>query len=105
MAAKSTRPPKTLATVKSSVRRKENSSHEYANFFRIGTLELERHRREKEREIARQKIATIDERLAQIDQEICSLLKDTSVEKLVLGDAKSTSESEQSARQGFNLKY
>lgn len=75
MAIKTSRPPKTLSTLKSATHHKGGDGRHYINYFQIGALELERSRREMEREAALKKVAEIDQRLAKINIEINELLQ------------------------------
>ena len=71
-----TRPPRSVSDIKTHSGRAKNKHETYRNYFQVGALELERWRREREREAASNRIADIDTRLADIDKEKKMLLDD-----------------------------
>jgi hypothetical protein len=77
MAAKSSRPPRTLSDIKTVAgKSSDRDKRSYANYFQMGALELERWRREQERQAASERVAEIDRRLSDIDSEMRSLQAD-----------------------------
>lgn len=70
----STRPPRTLSDIKTHSGRISCDHQAYRDYFQVGALELERWRRSKERQAASTRIADIDSRIAEIDQEKEALL-------------------------------
>lgn len=69
-----TRPPRTISDIKTHSGRVSREHQTYRDFFQLGALELERWRREREREAASRRIAGIDSRIADIDKEKNALL-------------------------------
>lgn len=104
MPAKTTRPA-IASSLKASARRKSGKNRPYVNFFRIGALELERWRKEQERALALEKIAAAGRRLAEIDQEIGALLKETSRDGSATPEPISAQGRAAPAGPGFNIKY
>lgn len=74
-----TRPPRTISDIKTHSGRVSREHQTYRDFFQLGALELERWRREREREAASRRIAGIDSRIADIDKEKNALLTETGV--------------------------
>lgn len=70
----STRPPRSLADIKTHSGRVSRDHQTYRDYFQVGALELERWRRNKEREVATIRVANINARIADIDKEKESLL-------------------------------
>lgn len=75
-----TRPPRSVSDIKTISGRSKNKHETYRNYFQVGALELERWRREREREAAALRIAYIDNRIADIDKEKEILLADAESE-------------------------
>ncbi len=73
MSTPTVRPRKGLADIRTRTAGASPEQSAYRSCFVMGALELEKMRRLKERQIAAQRIAAIDERLRQIDAEIDSL--------------------------------
>jgi hypothetical protein len=71
-----TRPPRTISDIKTHSGRVNREHLVYRDFFQIGALELERWRREREREAATRRIDGIDSRIADINREKRTLLMD-----------------------------
>jgi len=71
-----TRPPRSVSDIKTHSGSAKNKHETYRNYFQVGALELERWRREREREAASTRIADIDNRIADIDREKMILLAD-----------------------------
>jgi hypothetical protein len=65
----STRPRRTLSDIKTHSGRVKGDHQTHRDYFQVGALELERCRRAKEREAAAARIAAINSRIAEIDQE------------------------------------
>lgn len=74
-----TRPPRTISDIKTHSGRVSREHQTYRDFFQLGALELERWRREREREAASRRIAGIDSRIADIDKEKNALLTEAGV--------------------------
>ena len=72
----STRPPRSVSDIKTNSGMAKNKHETYRNYFQVGALELERWRREREREAASARISHIDNRIAEIDKEKNFLLAD-----------------------------
>jgi cytochrome c-type biogenesis protein CcmH/NrfG len=98
----STRPLRTLSDIKTHSGRASNNHEVYRDYFQVGALELERWRRTKEREAASSRIASIDSRLAEIDQEKESLLAGAAA--CALNDSQPKL-AEQRKSSGFRIKY
>jgi hypothetical protein len=64
-----TRPPRSVSDIKTHSGSAKNKHETYRNYFQVGALELERWRREREREAASNRIADIDTRISDIDKE------------------------------------
>lgn len=105
MSLKTAKPSTKISSVKASARRRSGNNRAYVNFFRIGALELERWRKEKDRELALEKIAAAEQRLAEINQEVRELLKETNAGELTPGETSPAAIPASPARQGFNIKY
>ncbi len=96
------RPPRSVSDIKTHSGRAKNKYEVYRNYFQVGALELERWRREREREAASSRIAGIDSRIADIDKE-----------KKILLDAADEVQSEQMGKpepvekkpSGLKIKY
>ena len=74
MTAKSSRPQRTLADIKTVAgKSSDRNKRSYANYFQMGALELERWRRAQERKAAAERVAEIDRRLHDIDGEMQAL--------------------------------
>jgi len=71
-----TRPPRSVSDIKTHSGTAKNKHETYRNYFQVGALELERWRREREREAATARINDIDNRISQIDKEKHQLLDD-----------------------------
>ena len=71
-----TRPPRTVSDIKTRSGTAKNQHETYRNYFQVGALELERWRREREREASSERIAEIDKRLTQINEEKQLLLQE-----------------------------
>jgi len=69
-----TRPPRSVSDIKTHSGMAKNKHETYRNYFQVGALELERWRREREREAASTRINHIDSRIAEIDKEKNHLL-------------------------------
>lgn len=69
-----TRPPRTVSDIKTRSGASKNKHETYRNYFQVGALELERWRREREREAASSRIAEIDKRLTEINHDKKTLL-------------------------------
>jgi hypothetical protein len=98
----STRPPKTLSDIKTHSGRVSTNHEVYRDYFQVGALELERWRRTKEREAALARIAGIDSRIAEIDQEKEALLAGAAA--CALSDSQPEL-AEQRKSAGFRIKY
>ncbi len=59
-----------LLTLSGAVGAGSHSKERHIHYFKIGSLELERARRKKERQTASKRIIEIDARLQEIDEEI-----------------------------------
>ena len=64
-----TRPPRSVSDIKTHSGSAKNKHETYRNYFQVGALELERWRRERERDAASNRIADIDTRIADIEKE------------------------------------
>ena len=74
-----TRPPRTISDIKTHSGRIKREHLIYRDFFQVGTLELERWRREREREAAARRIESIDNRIIDIVREKRTLLTNAGV--------------------------
>jgi hypothetical protein len=100
----STRPPRTLSDIKTHSGRASTNHEVYRDYFQVGALELERWRRTKEREAASSRIAGIDSRIAEIDQEKEALLAGAAA--CTLSDSYNQPKlAEQQKSAGFRIKY
>lgn len=103
MTAQTSKPPRTLADIKTFAGRAGKERRGYANFFQMGALELERWRRGKEREAASNRVAEIDRRMAEIDQEMSGLLEECGIPAR---ESKDTPQRRKSGgRQGLRIRY
>jgi hypothetical protein len=101
----STRPPRTVSDIKTHSGRVSTNHEAYRDYFQVGALELERWRRTKEREAALSRIASIDNRIAEINQEKEILLA-KAADTCELVNSKSQSElAEQRKSSGLRIKY
>jgi len=74
MAVKSSKPQRGLADIKTVAgRSSDRNKRSYANYFKMGALELERWRRAQERKAAADRVAEVDRRLRDIDGEMQAL--------------------------------
>ncbi|MGI0117065.1 hypothetical protein [Zooshikella sp. RANM57] len=103
MVIKTSRPPKTLSNLKSATHHKGCDGRHYINYFQVGALELERWRREMEREAALKKVAEIDQRLAKINVEINELLE--AVDVVPQSKVAKAATTRTAKKKGFNIKY
>ena len=71
-----TRPPRSVSDIKTHSGMAKNKHETYRNYFQVGALELERWRREREREAASTRIGQIDSRIAEINKEKSHLLSE-----------------------------
>lgn len=97
----------TASSVKASARRRPGKQWAHVKFFQIGVLELERLRKEKDRQLALEKIAAADQRLAEISREIRELfaeIVDRPATEALSGEPSSAA-IPGSPAQGFNIKY
>jgi len=97
-----TRPPRSVSDIKTHSGRSKNNHETYRNYFQVGALELERWRREREREAASLRIADIDSRIADIDNEKKKLLDDADVAQ---GKNAATAELVEKKSSGLKIKY
>lgn len=100
----STRPPRTISDIKTHSGRGSSGNHQiYRDYFQVGALELERWRRTREREAASSRIASIDNRIADIDKEKEMLLAAAACASIDdNGKSKSTEKKKSS---GLRIKY
>jgi hypothetical protein len=70
------RPPRSVSDIKTHSGKAKNKHETYRNYFQVGALELERWRREREREAASTRINQIDSRIAEINKEKNHLLSE-----------------------------
>ena len=97
-----TRPPRSVSDIKTHSGRTNNKHETYRNYFQVGALELERWRREREREAAAARIADIDSRIADIDKEKSELLADAAEAH---GEKKDDSVLVEKKPSGLKIKY
>ncbi|GAB6047313.1 hypothetical protein JCM19379_11370 [Methyloparacoccus murrellii] len=69
-----TRPPKSLSDIKTHSGRVSRGDQSYRDYFQAGALELEKWRREREREASLRRLSVINDRIAQINHEKSILL-------------------------------
>ncbi len=102
-----TRPPRTLADIKTHSGRTSTNHEVYRDYFQVGALELERWRRTKEREAALSRIASIDNRIADIDKEKTALLARAAevVDSVIDTDSKPKQLTEKRKSSGLRIKY
>ncbi|WJV54101.1 hypothetical protein PCO82_20950 [Pectobacteriaceae bacterium CE90] len=102
----STRPLRTLSDIKTHSGRVSGEHQTYRDYFQIGALELERWRRTREREAASSRIASIDERIADIDKEKAALLADaTTASSVAENNDKSEAAEKKKKPSGLRIKY
>jgi hypothetical protein len=96
------RPPRSVSDIKTHSGSANNKHENYRKYFQVGALELERWRREREREAASSRIADIDNRIADIDREKNILLEDAAEEQSI---KKVKPESVEKKSSGLRIKY
>ena len=96
------RPPRSVSDIKTHSGRTKNNHETYRNYFQVGDLELERWRREREREAAALRIAEIDNRISDIDNEKKKLLEEADVAQ---GKSAATEEIVEKKSSGLKIKY
>ena len=96
------RPPRSVSDIKTHSGSAKNKHETYRNYFQVGALELERWRREREREAASSRIADIDNRIADIDKEKKLLLEDAAG---VQSEKMDKPESVEKKPSGLKIKY
>ncbi|MDD5033452.1 MAG: hypothetical protein PHE55_01730 [Methylococcaceae bacterium] len=99
-----TRPPRTISDIKTHSGRTKREHQTYRDYFQVGALELERWRREREREAASRRIADIDSRIADIDREKRILLTEAGAIDSLAESKIKIGISEKKAP-GFRIKY
>ncbi|MFM8330451.1 MAG: hypothetical protein ACKN9T_02055 [Candidatus Methylumidiphilus sp.] len=97
------RPPRSVSDIKTHSGRAKNKHETYRNYFQVGALELERWRREREREAASKRIADIDSRIADIEKEKNFLLAEAA-ENTVTHEAEAQPVVEKKSA-GLRIKY
>ncbi len=108
MTAKSNRPPRNLSDIKTHAGRAGISDRSYANYFQMGALELERWRREREKEAATRRIDEINRRIGEIETEMSPLLEGVGllkVESTVTSGANVLRNAAVASRRGVHFKY
>jgi len=96
------RPPRSVSDIKTHSGSTKNNHETYRNYFQVGALELERWRREREREAAALRIAEIDNRISDIDYEKKKLLEEAD---LAQGKSAATEEIAEKKSTGLKIKY
>jgi hypothetical protein len=96
------RPPRSVSDIKTHSGSAKNKHETYRNYFQVGALELERWRREREREAASTRISDIDNRIADIDREKKLLLEDAAE---VQSEKMDKPESVEKKPSGLKIKY
>jgi len=96
------RPPRSVSDIKTHSGSTKNNHETYRNYFQVGALELERWRREREREAAALRIAEIDNRISDIDYEKKKLLDEADVAQ---GKSATTEEIVEKKSSGLKIKY
>lgn len=99
-----TRPPKTLSDIRTHSGRVKSDNHSYRDYFQAGALELEKWRREREKEASLRRLAIINERINQINVEKSLLLSAAAAEDARKSDAKSSTIGKPSSP-GVRIKY
>jgi hypothetical protein len=77
----------------------------YRDYFQVGALELERLRRTREREAASSRIASIDSRIADIDQEKEVLLAGAAAACATADSNRKPEPTEKKKSSGLRIKY
>jgi len=99
---------KGLQDIRTMTERASNADNPQRKYLTLAMLELEKVRRNKERQSASQRVESIDRRVAQIEQEQVDLLTAVEAEladsSLLKGSA-TTRDPESRDKQGFNLTY
>lgn len=103
MATKTSRPPRTLSDIKTHAGRVQRANRGYASYFQIGALELERWRREQEREAAARRIAEINRRIAEIEAEMATLMEGINIAPG--GTASQGADCPQTGGRGLRIRY
>lgn len=99
-----TRPPRTISDIKTHSGRVNREHQTYRDFFQVGALELERWRRQREREAALRRVADINNRIADIDKEKNNLLADAGVVGNTRSDRNKPEYAEKKSS-GLRIKY
>lgn len=99
-----TRPPRTVSDIKTRSGVAKNQHETYRNYFQVGALELERWRREREREASSSRIAEIDKRLDEINREK-QLLLDAAIENASPSEKKEAGKTAGRQAGGLRIKY
>ena len=99
-----TRPPRTVSDIKTRSGVAKNQHETYRNYFQVGALELERWRREREREASSSRIAEIDKRLTDINREK-QLLLDAAMENASPSEKGQVAKPAESQASRLRIKY
>ncbi len=99
-----TRPPRTVSDIKTRSSVAKNQHETYRNYFQVGALELERWRREREREASSSRIAEIDKRLTEINKEK-QLLLDAAMENASPSEKGQEAKPAESQASRLRIKY
>ena len=101
----STRPPRTLSDIKTHSGRAGSNLEVYRDYFQVGALELERWRRTKERDAAASRIASIDSRIVDIQNDKEILLAGAAAACATMESNHQTELAEKRKSSGLRIKY
>jgi|GEM_PF-755194 len=106
MSIHTSRPSKSLADIKTVTGRVDREHLTYRTYFKMGALELEKLRKQKERSAAMHRVANIDERFNQIDNELASLCADLALASQALTEERDKVDlGTRRQQRGLRLKY
>jgi hypothetical protein len=102
------RPSKGLQDIRTMSERTSDADNPQRKYLTLAMLELEKARRNKEKQSASQRVENIDRRVAEIEQQQVGLLAAAEAELADSSSAESsatTRDPESQAKQGFHLSY
>ena len=102
------RPSKGLQDIRTISERTSDAENPQRKYLTLAMLELEKARRNKEKQSASQRVDNIDRRVAEIEQQQAGLLAAAEAELADSSGAegsRTTRDPESQAKQGFNVTY
>ena len=100
-----TRPPRTISDIKTHSGRASRDHQVYRDYFQVGALELERWRRRLERDAASSRIASIDNRIKDIEKEKEELLAGAAAACATIYNVGNPEPTDNKKSSGLRIKY